>query len=108
MVVTEVGSVAVTVAMIATDERYGMISDTVVHFPSFWFSETHVMLLEACGASHLFITLGQTLLLTFVLLCVSLLARLQMNLEHAKLQLNARHHIKSPISLPPPCALLPF
>jgi hypothetical protein len=75
---------------------------------SFWFSETHVMLLEACGASHLFITLGQTLLLTFVLLCVSLLARLQMNLEHAKLQLNARHHIKSPISLPPPCALLPF
>jgi hypothetical protein len=37
MAVTEVGSVAVIVAMIATDEIYGMISDTL-HAPSFWFS----------------------------------------------------------------------
>jgi len=75
MAVTGVGSVAVSVAMIATDERYGMNFDTFVACPSFWFSETSVMLLESCGASHFVIILEQALLLTAVWLFISLLGR---------------------------------
>lgn len=74
MVATEVGSVAVSVAMIATDERYGMILDTLVACSSFWFSRSSVMMFDSFGASHDVIVLLQVLLLTAVLLYVGLLA----------------------------------
>lgn len=61
---TEIGSVAVSVAMIATDEKYGIVFDTSVAYSSLLFYESSVMMLESCGASHFVIILGQALLLT--------------------------------------------
>jgi hypothetical protein len=72
MEVTEVGSVAVSVAMIATDEKYGMVFDASVAYSSLLFYESSVMMLESCGAAHFVIILGQALLLTAVWLFISL------------------------------------